>query len=479
MSSLRRRLVLGTALTTFLAVGTAATAVAIADRVLTLRAVDRGLELELRGAHFRAIGGVLHGWRPADAAVEDTQQPEDDDDRRGDDDTLLVAWSRPQPERSYRSRALDPALAAALRDAPASEGGATLHLADGPSLRLLHSSVSELPRMPRRWRGREPDESLLPIALILAEDLSAVLADLRQRQLLLGATVLAATALAALGAALLARGLLRPLEALGRKIGSTQAAPDAEAISLDDAPAELRPIIDRLNELLDRVAAAVARERRVNADIAHELRTPLSGLRSQLEFALADGDEAAELRNAAGESLAIAIQMQELMENLLILGRLDAGQIVARREALRPAELVVAAWLPLAQRAEAKGIVLVNRIDPALEITSDHARLRMVLANLLGNAVAHSPPGTAVTVTREDDALVIANRCARSDPAIVAHALEPFWRGDAARSDTGLHCGLGLSIAERLCRALGGELTIALEDDRFVARITLPVDGAE
>lgn len=488
MSSLRRRLIVGSATTTLVAVGLAAAAVAAADHVLTMRAVDQGLAVELRGARFRAIGAIAFGWgedrRHRDGERERGSEPAsgdqapDEREPRQEDDELIAAWSLSDASRRYRSGTVDETLATALLAALPADGETTLRAPDGRLLRAARSTVDELPRFPRRRRGGEDHErgdppTVLPIAVILAEDIDPVAGGLVQRRWLLAATVAAAAALAALGAWLLSRGLLRPLRQLGERIAATEASPAAEPIALD-APDELTPVIERLNELLERVGAAVARERRVNADIAHELRTPLAGLRSQLEFALQGQSDATELREAGTASLAIAIQMQELTENLLTLSRLDAGQVALRVAPLNPGDLVATCWSALEDRAEARGLALRDAIDPELELESDAAKLRVVISNLLGNAVAHAPSGGEIDVTWDDGALVVTNDAGGLDPERAAQATEPFWRGDAARTDTGLHCGLGLSIAQRLCAALGGELTVAVVDGRFEARAALP-----
>ena len=478
MTSLRRRLALGVALTVVITVGLAATAVALLDRHLSLQTVDQVMDAQLRADVFRA-SRRLHRLRHAEHQTlsPDRQrepppdQEPDNDDQRGS----VVAWSLDDDDLQAVPPDIPPTLVTMLRALPADGAMRTISSPSENPLRVRAIRIDHPPR--RGWRQREGEESDVipppqPIVVAQIRDLSPLMADLRQRHWLLGATVVIATLLATAVAWLLAGRLLRPLDHLGATIAAMPVDGHPHQVSVAAAPQELQPVITRLNELVARVAAAVQRERRVNADIAHELRTPLAGMRSQLEFALRDSDRD-ELYAASATALSIAMHMQDLVENLLALVRLDSQQTTAVSEDCDLHALVMQSWNSLAARALERHIDLDLTMPAPCMITSDPSRLRQVIANLLGNAIAHGDPDSRISVSYAHPRLTIRNLCTGIDPQLVDQAREPFWRGDQARTDTGAHCGLGLSIASRLCAVLGTELHLCAENNAFEAALDL------
>jgi signal transduction histidine kinase len=152
---------------------------------------------------------------------------------------------------------------------------------------------------------------------------------------------------------------------------------------------------------------------------------------------------------------------------------------------VRVAELLEALWRPHAAQAQARGIVLERRLPADLQCTADRDLLALVVSNLLANAVEYANDGGRIEVLGQaaDDTLElsVANTGCNLSAAEVTHVFDRFWRGDAARTGTGVHCGLGLSLVERAVRALGGAVSATvspygpvLGGDRFVVRVTLP-----
>ncbi|MDA3959971.1 MAG: HAMP domain-containing sensor histidine kinase [Planctomycetota bacterium] len=477
MSSLRRRLVLGGALTAMVAVGLAAVAVGVTDRVLTVRAVDQGLAADMKPQRFRAVARLMfQGFDRDEHRSHDERRPPDErrstDERRPPDDRWsegppVLAWSQAQPSTLLESPAFSAAEIAQIQAAFNPDRAQDLQVGSR-QLRILYHVVTDMPVPGGRWRrdGHQPPVDILPVVVALPHEMDAVYADLRQRHWLLASTVLAASALAACGAWLLARSLVRPLSSLAERIAHAEPGVAMGAISVPDAPRELQPVVTRLNDLLTRVANAVQRERRVNADIAHELRTPLAGIRSQLEFAQSDSDE--ELRRASGVALGIAVEMQAVMENLLSLVRLDAGQVQVQAQEVHPYALVQSCWHSLEQAARARSLECDLALPEDWVCTSDATAMRVVLNNLLANAVAYAPVASVVRVQRDAQRITVSN-ASELDPALADQACEAFWRADKARSDTGLHCGLGLAIAQRMAALIGSGLTVQVVDGQFCA----------
>jgi len=274
----------------------------------------------------------------------------------------------------------------------------------------------------------EPGGGKTPIAgpwltLVLARETAPVDATLARFRSALIAVGLAAMGVSAGLLWLFVRRGLRPVEGLANQIARLGEQDLSVRVEAPDAPRELQPVVGRLNDLLHRLEAAFERERRFSADVAHELRTPLAGLRSTMDVSLTKPRDAAEYAESLRRCLRITIQMQAMVEHLLALARLDAGRIVT---------------------------------DPAL--------LGLIIRNVLENAVLHADEGGTVTfVTRvgaNATEIHASNTGSRLSQEQAEQAFERFWRGDAARTDAGVHCGLGLPLVKRAAEALGGAVQV-------------------
>ena len=234
----------------------------------------------------------------------------------------------------------------------------------------------------------------------------------------------------------------------------------------------------KLNDLLDRLSAAFARERRFSAAVAHELRTPLAELRSACDVALRWPDDAATTTAALVDARDVAVQMSGMVAALLSLARRQSGvEPPARAEPVRLAAAVTAAWPGAPAAAAARGLSVGYDVDRAAVTMTDPGLLGAVLRNLLENAVAHAPAGGRVRVytTPAGDgrwSLHVANACVGLTAADLPRLFEPFWRGNAARTSGSGQVGLGLTLVQAYCAALHipvgaalvppGELTFTL-----------------
>ncbi|MFP5256252.1 MAG: sensor histidine kinase [Acidimicrobiia bacterium] len=234
--------------------------------------------------------------------------------------------------------------------------------------------------------------------------------------------------------------------------------PGTEAGQLSTA---LNAMLGHIETAFDERAAAEARLRQFVADASHELRTPVTTIRGYAELyrtgALADG---AALDDAMARTEAEAVRMGELVEDMLALARLDQR---------RPLEQVPVDLAQLAADAVADAQAVaparVIRLDaptPAV-VVGDEARLRQVVANLVGNALVHAPGAAVdVTVARTDEAVVVEVR--DDGPGMstddAARAFERFYRADASRSRHQGGSGLGLAIVDATVRAHAGTASI-------------------
>jgi two-component system heavy metal sensor histidine kinase CusS len=322
-----------------------------------------------------------------------------------------------------------------------------------------------------------PGEAL---TLAVARDAGELQRQLRSLRWLLVAASAVVTGLSVLiGAMVVGRGL-RPLRLIAVEIAAVKADDLTARIGAERAPAEVVPIRDRLNELLSRLEASFKRERQFNADVAHELRTPLAGIRSTIEVTLARTRDSADYRAALSDCLEITEGMQSVVGNLLMLARLDARQITFKTEEIRLAELVNGCWHPFADRAYEREIVFENSIAADLAFPSDREHLSMVLSNLLDNAVEYADEGghiwTMARQTEHSMEITVSNTGCQLTAEQVTHVFDFFWRGDASRRGTGNHCGLGLALVQRLVGALGGHATAERQrGDIFTVQLTFPV----
>jgi signal transduction histidine kinase len=167
-----------------------------------------------------------------------------------------------------------------------------------------------------------------------------------------------------------------------------------------------------------------------------------------------------------------------------MLARLDTRQMVFRRERIGLADLVDACWRPLAERAGQRQIVFEATISDDLTCLCDPDNLSMVVSNLLANAAEYTNDGgriraTAYPVDTHVELSITNTGCTLTQEQI-AQVFDRFWRGDSSRRETGVHCGLGLALVQRLMTALGGSATAALQTGGvFAVRISMGTDPTE
>ena len=325
------------------------------------------------------------------------------------------------------------------------------------------------------WQREEPQ-----IRLVVARDTAAVDDRLALIRWLLGSFCLLATLLSIPPLMYVVRRALAPVHHLSRTIARIQAESLAQRLPRDGVPAEILPIVDRLNELLSRLEDAFRRERSFSANIAHELRTPLAGLSTTLEVYLSHPHEPTEYAEAMRACMKICGQSQQLVENLLSLARVEGAGFRRYPEEVHVPTVLAECWEELREHAEHKNLHLISQLEDEI-VETDRSMLRMVVRNLLHNAVAHCDPGGRIEATSEldDDGtcllLRIENTGSRLKPEELPHVFDRLWRGNRARSQTGEHFGLGLTICKSLVESLGGSIAATSHGSVFGICVRLPV----
>ena len=273
---------------------------------------------------------------------------------------------------------------------------------------------------------------------------------------------------------------LRPLSALADSIEHVGTSNLGERVAADHTPQEMLPVVQRLNELLERVEAAVARERAFTADVAHELRTPLAGLSSVLEVSTSRPRESGEYQAAMNKCLRVTRGMQSVVENLLLLARADAGRLRSTGPCIALGTLLQECLEQHEQDAARRDLEVKLLVSPEASSTcTDDALLRMVLNNLLTNAIAYSDANGRVEIVIEthkpgEVSINVANKCSQLSPDLVSNVFDRFWRSDVARTEAGVHCGLGLSLSRKLVEILGGTISATVKDGVFTVNVSLP-----
>ena len=255
-------------------------------------------------------------------------------------------------------------------------------------------------------------------------------------------------------------------------------------VGADTSHTEVGRLGAALNRMIARIADALAarhasetRVRQFVADASHELRTPLAVIRGYTELAQRDRDRVpAEVAHAMERVASEAVRMTGLVEDLLLLARLDSGPIL-EKEPVDLSRLTVDAVSDI-HVASPEHRWSLDIPDEPVVVLGDNARLHQVVANLLSNCRAHTPPGTTVTVSLSEDARGAVLTVADNGPGIPAaqqsEIFERFARGDSSRSRRGGSTGLGLAIASAVVSAHDGAIAVRSAPGATAFIVTLP-----
>jgi signal transduction histidine kinase len=274
----------------------------------------------------------------------------------------------------------------------------------------------------------------------------------------------------------------RVLAPLKRITGTAQRVSEEhldERIDVDGPDDELRELGETLNEMLDRLSESFEIQRRFVANASHELRSPLTVIRSEAEVALANPQpDLDELRGMAESVVQASRRTEALLASLLILARSQRGLL--QSAAVDLAEVAADAVEAAASAADTESVRLETDLEPAI-VEGDAALLERLVANLIENGVLYNRPGGFVRVrtSARDGAieLEVENSGPPVEQAAAARLAEPFER--LARDADGRGAGLGLSIVRAVSEAHGGTLAIdPRQEGGLVVSVRLPAADA-
>jgi two-component system, OmpR family, sensor kinase len=358
-----------------------------------------------------------------------------------------------------------------IRGMTAPSGPMTVNAVEGGNLRY------------RAKASTTPNGGMVVTAISL-EDVDGAVSD--ARQVMLGAGLLALASVA-MGSWVVIRLGLRPLDRMvitARRIADGHItervpvrAPDSEVGQLGTA---LNRMLDRVSDAFDARTASEQRMRRFVADASHELRTPLTAIRGYAELSTRSADP--EEREAAMARVEqAAVRMAALVDDLVLLARLDQGRPLAT-DPLDLSQVVLDAV------ADARTLEPERRFEviaPVVGTTvfGDRARLRQVVDNLLANVREHTPPHTrvAITVVGRNEGVMLEVR--DDGPGMqeedAAHAFDRFWQAPATDAHPRRGTGLGLAIVADLVHAHGGTIELGTGPGRGTSvTICLPRERA-
>jgi two-component system, OmpR family, sensor kinase len=284
---------------------------------------------------------------------------------------------------------------------------------------------------------------------------------------------------AGVGAWILSGAALRPVERMRRQVAAISERADSR-LGVPSTRDEIAALARTMNDLLGRLEAAQARERRLVADTAHELRTPLAILQTGLELAQRPGRSRQDLAAAVVDSARETAHLTRLTEDLLFLARTDEHVPMLRLERHHLGPVLRTAIDAHRARADGAGVHLALSIDDDPAGMFDDARIRQAVDNLLDNALRVAPTGSTVQLrARCERALVVievADRGPGFPPGFLPNAFERFRRADAARTRNSGGAGLGLALVLAIAVAHGGGASAEnREESGAVVRVWLPL----
>jgi len=275
---------------------------------------------------------------------------------------------------------------------------------------------------------------------------------------------------------------LRPLNRLAGEVARVESSNLSHRFSTQATPWEIRPIIERLNELLERMEAAFQRERRFTAHVAHELRTPIATLKTLAEVGIQESCGPAKTGGSLAfcqDTLSVARQMEQLVVNLLGLVRCESGLQKVDIHSVDLRRFIETVWQAFESQAEDKKIYCQFNLTDNAVVHSDQTLFEAILRNLFSNAVTYTERNGSVLCTLEKESGAFLFSLTNTNKGLtredLEHLFEPFWRKEESRTDQS-HCGIGLSLVSAYSRLIDIELCAELPaPDLFRILLRIPI----
>ena len=268
----------------------------------------------------------------------------------------------------------------------------------------------------------------------------------------------------------LMRRSLQPVDEITARAEGITSSNLSERLPVIRTGDELERLSNALNRMIARLEDAFQHINRFSADASHELRTPLTILQLELEGIIHNHPLSESLEDQIGSALEETHRMYRIVESLLTISRLDAGDAKLDLLHLDLSALATSTGAEMRVLAQEKGITLRTTTEDCVYVEGDRTRLQQVVANLIDNAIKYTQDcGTVeVSVHRESGKAVlqVSDNGGGIPAEAVPHVFERFYRVDKARSRASGGAGLGLSIAKAICAAHGAEISVSSQEGR-------------
>ncbi len=252
-----------------------------------------------------------------------------------------------------------------------------------------------------------------------------------------------------------------------------------QTLSLADVPSEIQPFVSTLNDSMALANELYDQERSFNANVAHELRTPVSEIRAAADVALRYPNQA-DSTEALQDVLRVSIQMGQMIDALLRISRLQAHELQFEYHRLDLSLALKDRCTALSNESPDGSRIDAHYVGD-LHTTTHESTWDMVVNNLLSNALEHSEPGTRIDVSMTQVEGGVLLEVENAAPGLsrdqVGHLTERLWRGNP-RAGASEHSGLGLAIVAAACHRLGWSLAFDLQDARLKVRLRVPTSHA-
>jgi heavy metal sensor kinase len=276
--------------------------------------------------------------------------------------------------------------------------------------------------------------------------------------------------LAVAGGYWLMRRSLEPVDEITERAEGITSNNLSERLPIIRSGDELERLSTALNRMIGRLDDAFQHINRFSADASHELRTPLTILQLELEGILHEDPLDEPFERHIGSALEETHRMSRIVESLLAISRLDAGEVKLDKLPLNLSELVLRTTEEMKVLAQDKSIGLSTSVEEDVYLLGDRTYLQQVAVNLVDNAIKYTPEGGAIRVRLHVSDGKIMVEVSDNGVGIPAHALphvfERFYRADKARSRASGGAGLGLSIVKAICSAHGAAIFVTSEEGK-------------
>lgn len=406
-------------------------------------------EMDERLHHdIESIEGLLQPyWTPEGARTPGGKSPLDDDDYR-----WVEVWSRDGRVLFQSDLARAEPFAGLSR--PGEDAARSLHDSRGARMRL---------------KDEQGHIAGHPVTVRVITSEARLRQEMTEMLWLMGLALPLCGAVAAYGGYHLVRRALTPVDRLVAGATAITAERLGERLPVENPRDEVGQIATAFNATLARLEASFDQMRTFTANASHELRTPITALRSVGQVALTRAHDESGYREAIGSMLDDADQLARLLDTMLLLAKSDAGQIALTRERVDLRDLVRDVAEQCAVLAEEKGQTLSidGTRDAACLVSADPVVLRIAIANLMHNAIRYAPHATpiALRVFTRDAAVIleVEDRGPGIPSAHHPHLFDRFYRADDARSHGEGGAGLGLAMARWAVEVHGGMIGVRSE----------------